>query len=67
MTADLEAIPGPLPAVDSDLVRRLVAAWLLGYASPATRRAYAADMTAWLGFCDAAGTAPLDARRVHGP
>jgi integrase/recombinase XerD len=46
-------------------VRRLVAAWLLGYASPATRRAYGADITAWLAFCDSAATDPLEARRVH--
>ena len=65
MTADLEVIPGPLPASAGDPVRRLVAAWLLGYASPATRRSYALNMTAWLGFCDAVGTGPLEARRVH--
>jgi site-specific recombinase XerD len=65
MAADLEAVPGSLPAAGGDPVRRLVAAWLLGYASPATRRAYAADITAWLGFCGTAGTSPLDARRVH--
>ncbi len=65
MAGDLELVPGPLPAVDDDPGRRLAAAWLLGYASPATRRAYAADMTAWLGFCDIAGTGPLAARRVH--
>jgi integrase/recombinase XerD len=58
-------VPGPLPAVDTDPVRRLVAAWLLAYSSPATRRAYAADMIAWLGFCDEHGTGPLEARRVH--
>ena len=65
MADDLELIPGPLPARDDDPVRRLVAAWLLGYASPATRRAYAADMTGWLAFCDGLGTSPLEARRVH--
>lgn len=65
MTAELEPAPAPLPAVDDDPVRRLVAAWLLGYASPATRRAYAGDMTAWLAFCDRAGTDPLEDRRVH--
>ena len=65
MTADLEPAPAPLPAVNDDPVRRLVAAWLLGYASPSTRRAYAADLAAWLAFCDRAGTGPLEARRVH--
>ena len=33
-------------------ILRLVAAWLLGYESPATRRNYGADLAAWLGFCD---------------
>jgi hypothetical protein len=56
------ARPGTLPAVDDDPVRRLVVAWLLGYASPSTRRAYAGDITAWLAFCDQAGTGPLQAR-----
>jgi integrase/recombinase XerD len=55
----------PLAADPEHPVRRLVAAWLLGYASPATRRSYALDMTAWLGFCDAVGTGPLEACRVH--
>jgi integrase/recombinase XerD len=65
MTGELEVIPGPAAAAADDPVRRLVAAWLLGYQSPATRRAYAADMTAWLAFCDRLGTGPLQARRVH--
>ena len=51
-------VPGPLPDLNTDPVRRLVAAWLLGYQSPATRRAYTADMTAWLAFCDEVGTSP---------
>jgi hypothetical protein len=46
MTGDL--VSGPLPAIDDDPVRRMAAAWLLGYKSPATRRAYAADLAAWL-------------------
>jgi hypothetical protein len=65
VAGDLELVPGPLPAAVTDPVRRPVTAWLLGYASTATRRAYAADMTAWLGFCDELGTSPLEARRVH--
>jgi len=35
VTAEPEP-PAPLPAADDDPVRRLVAAWVLGYASPAT-------------------------------
>ena len=65
MTGELEVIPGLAAAAADDPVRRLVAAWLLGYQSPATRRAYAADMTAWLAFCAGLGTGPLQARRVH--
>lgn len=65
MAGDLELVPSPLPIGVTDPVRRLVAAWLLGYASTATRRAYTADMTAWLGFGDELGTSPLEARQVH--
>ena len=65
MAGELEAIPGPVEAAAGDPVHRLVAAWLLGYQSPATRRNYALDMTAWLGFCDDRGIDPLAARRVH--
>jgi len=39
MTAEPVPAPAPLPAAGDDPVWRLVAAWLLGYASPATRRA----------------------------
>ncbi len=65
MTGELELVPGPLPAADDGPARRLAAAWLLGYASPATRRSYVLDITAWLGFCDGRGIGPLDARRLH--
>jgi hypothetical protein len=41
MTAELEAVPGLALAVGSDQIRRLVAAWLIGYESKATRRNYA--------------------------
>ena len=36
VTAEPVPAPAPLPAVEDDPVRRLVAAWLLGYQSPAT-------------------------------
>jgi integrase/recombinase XerD len=58
-------IPGPVPAAGGDRVRPLVAAWLLGYQSPATRRSYALDAAAWVAFCAGHGIDPLAARRVH--
>lgn len=65
MTGDLKATAGSLPASGTDPVRRLVAAWLLGYESQATRRNYALDLSAWLGFCESHGADPLRARRAH--
>ena len=62
---DLEAIPGPVPAPGDDQIRRLVAAWLLGYESHATRRNYGLDVAAWLSFCSDHGIDPLAARRAH--
>ena len=46
-------------------MRRLVAAWLLGYESRATRRNYGGDLAAWLAFCDSHRLNPLEARRAH--
>jgi integrase len=52
--------------IDADApVDRLVAGWLLGYGSPATRAAYGRDVRAWLDFCATAELKPLDARRAH--
>jgi integrase/recombinase XerD len=65
VTADLELIPGPRPAAAGDRIRRLVAAWLLGYESQATRRNYGLDLAAWLSFCSDHGIEPLAARRAH--
>ena len=62
---DLEPVPGPLPAVPDDPVRRLVAAWLLGFGSAHTRRNYASDIAGWLKFCDTYCIDPLTARRPH--
>lgn len=53
------------PAVDGGSVRRMVAAWLLGYESSNTRSNYARDLAAWLGFCESHGLDPLRARRAH--
>jgi hypothetical protein len=38
MTGELEASPRPVETAADDPVRRLVAAWLLGFQSAATRR-----------------------------
>jgi hypothetical protein len=43
----------------------LVAAWLTGLRSARTRRAYAGDMAAWLGWLAARDTDVLAAGRVH--
>src|SRR5690349_3852874 len=43
----------------------LVAAWLTGLRSARTRRAYAGDMVAWLGWLTERDTEVLAARRVH--
>jgi integrase/recombinase XerD len=63
-----ELVPGFEPdvvAVAPDPHERLVAAWLLGYRSPNTRRAYLRDITAWLSFCAGSRIEPLQARRPH--
>jgi len=65
VTAELEAQPDPTPATSDGPIWRLVAAWLLGYESQATRRNYGLDLTAWLGFCESHGLDPLRARRAH--
>jgi len=65
VTTELEVLPGSTPALDDDLIRRLVAAWLLGYESPATRRSYGLDLATWLGFCELHSVDPLRARRAH--
>jgi integrase/recombinase XerD len=65
MTADLQVTPGSLPAFGDDRLARLVAAWLLGYESQATRRNYGLDLTGWLRFCESHGVDPLRARRAH--
>ncbi|TQM01718.1 tyrosine-type recombinase/integrase [Pseudonocardia kunmingensis] len=45
--------------------RLLAAAWLTGYRSARTRRAYATDLAAWLDWLNALGVDVLHARRVH--
>jgi integrase/recombinase XerD len=65
VSVDIEVTAGALPAAGDDPIRRLVAAWLLGYESPATRRNYGADLAAWLAFSDSYRFDPLQARRAH--
>ena len=43
----------------------LVAGWLTGLRSARTRRAYAGDVVAWLGWLAGRGTGALAAERVH--
>jgi integrase/recombinase XerD len=45
--------------------RLLAAAWLAGYRSARTRRAYARDLSAWLDWLAALDVDVLTARRVH--
>jgi integrase/recombinase XerD len=64
-TAALDLFSCRLPETATDPIGRLTAAWLLGYASPHTRRAYATDLARWLDFCRNYGIDPLAARRSH--
>lgn len=62
-TEIVRAAPGEAPAVASDQVSQLVAAWLLGFGSVHTRRSYAGDVAGWRAFCANHGVEPLEARR----
>ena len=55
-------------AVNGELGEReqvLMSAWLTGLRSARTRRAYAGDVAAWLGWLAERDTGALAARRVH--
>jgi integrase/recombinase XerD len=54
-----------LPATLVEPIEALTAGWLLGFASPHTRRAYRSDLARWLRFCVDTGVEPLRARRGH--
>lgn len=55
-----------LVGTDGDeMLRRLVAAWLLGYPSPHTRRAYSRDLDGFARWCTGLGVDVLAASRVH--
>jgi integrase/recombinase XerD len=69
-SADVAIVAADLGAAlvaDQDrALPRLVAAWLLGFGSENTRRAYSADVRAWIAFCADHGVDPLlTARRSH--
>lgn len=55
----------PVLATVAARERLLAAAWLAGYRSARTRRAYAGDLAGWLGWLGGLGVDVLDARRVH--
>src|SRR5579875_3132433 len=58
--AELPALAGLTPRE-----QLLAAAWLASLRSPRTRRAYFADLRAWLAWLAERGTGVLEARRVH--
>lgn len=65
-SVDLVPAGERLPALDADPLRRLASGWLLGFASAHTRRAYSADLGAWLSFCSGYGLDPLTGvQRTH--
>ncbi|MFC4003347.1 tyrosine-type recombinase/integrase [Prauserella oleivorans] len=62
----VEALPALPPADPADryAVRHVTMLWLSVDKSDHTRRAYYADLAAWLSWCDRAGLDPLRARRA---
>src|SRR4051794_39046836 len=62
---DLEPVETAVELVDRDPVDQLVAAWLLGFKSKNTVRAYGTDLADWRAFCASTGVDPLMARRPH--
>lgn len=59
----LPALPTPAPG-DRYAIRHVTVLWLATDKTEHTRRAYYADLAAWLSFCDRTGLDPLDARRA---
>jgi site-specific recombinase XerD len=59
------AVAGVVPWTQRDEIGALVGAWLIGFASPNTRRAYARDIGAWLAWCQTSAVPPRAARREH--
>jgi integrase/recombinase XerD len=61
--AMLPALPPADPA-DRYAIRHVTTLWLAADKSEHTRRAYYADLAAWLSWCDRTGLDPLRARRA---
>src|SRR5699024_6208050 len=59
----LPALPSPNPE-DRYAIRHVTVLWLATDKTEHTRRAYYADLAAWLAWCDRTGLDPLDARRA---
>ncbi|MDG4759287.1 tyrosine-type recombinase/integrase [Micromonospora sp. WMMD710] len=60
-----DGVPTVGGAADNEL-EELLREWLIGYASPHTRKAYRRDLQHWLAFLATSGVDPLtEARRVH--
>lgn len=59
----LPALPPPDPT-DRYAIRHVTMLWLATDKTEHTRRAYFADLTAWLSWCDRTGLDPLSARRA---
>lgn len=59
----LPALPEADPT-DRYTIRRLTVLWLEADKTPHTRRAYYADLAAWLSWCERTGLDPLAARRA---
>ncbi len=61
----IEHLPGlGLPELP-DRVDLLVAAWLVSYPSPHTRRGYARDVRVWRDWCERQGVPLAEVNRVH--
>ncbi|WP_158889361.1 tyrosine-type recombinase/integrase [Amycolatopsis anabasis] len=59
----LPALP-PADPLDRYAIRHVTVLWLAADKSEHTRRAYYADLAAWLSWCDRTGLDPLAARRA---
>jgi integrase/recombinase XerD len=67
MTREIAPISGatPVPLEAFPEVARAAAGWLLGYSSDNTRRAYGADLRAFVAWLAEVGVEPFAARRTH--
>jgi integrase/recombinase XerD len=62
----IDALPALPPAdpLDRYAIRHVTMLWLAADKTDHTRRAYYADLAAWLSWCDRTGLDPLNARRA---